>query len=119
VAASGKGGSPELSLELGLESSPTRSTEGGGCHHGLCKCQRGRAWAGDEEADMRKDGEVRGGCGVRSASVPLPSTVVAAPLALWLVRWGRRVVRRCHGEWMGRNLLRWGKGSGWPTRSIL
>jgi hypothetical protein len=39
----------------------TRSTEDGGSHHGLRRHRRGRAWAGDKEADMRKDVKVRGG----------------------------------------------------------
>jgi hypothetical protein len=93
-----------------MRSSPTRSTEGRGSHHGLRGRRRGRAWVGNREADKRKDNEVRGGAyGAPLALVPLP--VVAAPLPQHPVGQGRGAARRCSGEWMGRKLLRWGKWS--------
>jgi hypothetical protein len=46
-----------------MRSSPTRSTEGGGSHHGLHGRWRGQAWVADEEVDTRKDNEVSEGGG--------------------------------------------------------
>jgi hypothetical protein len=64
-------------------STPTWSTEDGGSHHGLHGRRWGWAWAGDEEANTRKDddigGEGGGACGAPLASVPLLGAPVAAP----------------------------------------
>jgi hypothetical protein len=51
-----------------MRSSPTRSTEGGGSHHGLRGRWRGQAWAADEEVDTRKDNEVSEGGGLWCSS---------------------------------------------------
>jgi hypothetical protein len=44
-----------------MRSTPTWSTKDGGSHHGFCERRWGQARAGDDEVDMRKDGEVEGG----------------------------------------------------------
>jgi hypothetical protein len=78
--------------------------------------------ADDEEANTRKDGEVRwggGACGATPTLVPLPTTVVVIALPQQPVGWGRCSVRWCGSEWMGGKLLRWGNTSGWLVRSIL
>jgi hypothetical protein len=66
---------------LAMRSTPTLSMEDGGSHNGLRECCRGRAQAGDDEPDTRKNGKVGGGGGVAPlASVTLPAAAVAAPL---------------------------------------
>jgi hypothetical protein len=46
---------------LAMRSTPTLSMEDGGSHNGLRECCRGRAQAGDDEPDTRKNGKVGGG----------------------------------------------------------
>jgi hypothetical protein len=67
---------------LTMRSTPTRSMEDRGSHHGLRGRHRGQAWAGDEEPDTRKNIKVEGvGAYVSPlASVPLLAASVAAPL---------------------------------------
>jgi hypothetical protein len=67
---------------LTMRSTPTRSMEDRGSHHGLRVRHRGQAWAGDEEPDTRKNIKVEGvgACVSPLASVPLLAASVAAPL---------------------------------------
>jgi hypothetical protein len=44
-----------------MRSTTTLSMEDGSSHNGLHECCRGRAQAGDDEPDTRKNGKVRGG----------------------------------------------------------
>jgi hypothetical protein len=53
---------------LAMRSTSTWSTEDGGSHHSLRGRRWGRARAGDEEVDMRKDGEVGEGRGLWCSS---------------------------------------------------
>jgi hypothetical protein len=46
---------------LAMRSTPTLSMEDGGSHNSLRECCRGRAQAGDDEPDTRKNGKVRRG----------------------------------------------------------
>jgi hypothetical protein len=76
--------------------------------------------AGDEEANTRKDGEVGGGGGLwcssnfdsspcgGSGGSSSSATKRARPRCSETVRAGN-----------GRKILSWGKGAGWPARSII
>jgi hypothetical protein len=55
-------------------SSPTQSTQDGGCHQRLRGCRQGRAQAGDEQGETKRHGEV-GGMGSLWCSLSFGSSI--------------------------------------------
>jgi hypothetical protein len=55
-------------------SSPTQSTQDGGCHQRLRGCRQGRAQAGDEQEETKRHGEV-GGMGSLWCSLSFGSSI--------------------------------------------
>jgi hypothetical protein len=103
-------------------STPMRSMEDGGSHHGLRGHRRGRAWAGNEDADTRKDSEDGG----RGLVVLLQLRFLSRRWRWWLLflsdQVGKTEAQRDSAAVRPGNRCKissWGKGVGWPVRSII